>query len=632
MIHSRTSVALAVLALALFPGPSGAQSAARRPVLIDTDVGTDIDDAFAVALALGSYELDVRGLTTVGASTHQKAMLLCRLLTATGRRHLPVAAGADPQPPRPLTDQFKYYHHPDPIFDRTSKPDKQPAAEFLYARLKQQPGDVTLVALGPLTNVARLLDTHADARSLVRRIVLLESNFGLDVPAARKVLASGAPLLVLPASASRGPRLDDAGVRRVFSPATALTRQVETLYQMWDRHHPPLGEALAVALVIDERLAALEKQSVAVDEKGALKGMGDVVNATVAGPVKADEFVKWYVERMAALVPPGRRPSTQLDRDRMPRRVHVAEDFETDIERYWWMSGKAETRLLPPGSRRACRGVLTHDFDDLLMVSREMYTAVIFNPVPGPPMGRRTRLSFRYWLKGTDTIRVQIYSLTNGYHRHLVVKGLPQEQWRHGTVDMTEARRPDGTGGPLGENERIDDIQFYVDAGAEILIDDIVLYDAAGPDETRPFPRRIVFTAGFDTGRKGEHWRGDFDLVADKGCFWRAARSVKHAESGKPWVRLLLRGQRALPEKLHLSMRYRLTGANRLEVVLVNSQTGQRQPAQFGRLETAAWGQASVAFAPLKLSSVDEIHWLLPDGAELLLDDVLLYVPGEEAK
>src|SRR6186997_219715 len=118
------------------------------------------------------------------------------------------------------------------------------------------------------------------------------------------------------------------------------------------------------------------------------------------------------------------------------------------------MSGKAETKNVPHGSTRACRGVLTHDFDDLLGDPRAMYTAVVFNPVPGPPMGPNTRLSFRYWLKGTGSLRVQIYSLTNGYHRHLVLTGLPQERWEAATVDMTQCRRPDGTGGPLAEDER----------------------------------------------------------------------------------------------------------------------------------------------------------------------------------
>ena len=88
------------------------------------------------------------------------------------------------------------------------------------------------------------------------------------------------------------------------------------------------------------------------------------------------------------------------------------------------MSGKAETKNVPPGSSRACRGVLTQDFDDLQGDMKTMYTAVIFNPVPGPPMGKNPRLSFRYWLKGTDTLRVQIYSLTNGYHRYLIADGL----------------------------------------------------------------------------------------------------------------------------------------------------------------------------------------------------------------
>ncbi|NIP92379.1 MAG: hypothetical protein GWO24_02430, partial [Akkermansiaceae bacterium] len=52
--------------------------------------------------------------------------------------------------------------------------------------------------------------------------------------------------------------------------------------------------------------------------------------------------------------------------------------------------------------------------------SRE-WKAVIFNPVPGPPMGSRTRLSFRYRLQGTTTLRVQIYSLSNNYHRFLTL-------------------------------------------------------------------------------------------------------------------------------------------------------------------------------------------------------------------
>ena len=607
-----------------------AQSNDRIPVLIDTDLGTGVEDPFALLLAFGSEELDVRGITTVGDDTHKRAMMMCRFLTVTGRRHTRVAAGAKPQPPRPITNQSKYYYHPDPLFNRTTKPEKQTAADFMHDRAKQRPGALTVVALGPLTNVAQMINAHSDASKLIRRIVLLEANVSLDIDAARTVFASGIPLIVLASDACRGCKLDDAAVKKVFSPGTPLTRQAETLYQMWDGSDPSLGEALAVALCFDERFATLETSSLVVDDEGRLEPRNATPNSRVVGSSKSDDFAAWYVKRIASLVAPERRPSRVIHDDRMPNRVHVAEDFDTDIERFWWMSGKPETRLLPPGSRRACRGVLTHDFDDLLMVSRQMYSAVIFNPVPGPPMGENTRLRFRYWLRGTDRIRVQIYSLTNGYHRHLVIKGLPQKEWQVATVDMTEARRPDGTGGPLSEDERIDDIQFYIDPNAEIVVDDIVLYDAASDSDkkSRPFPKRIIFAGTFDTGKRGEHWPGEFELVRDAGNFWRALRTVENPESGAPWIRMGLRGQRALGESASVSFRYRLSGTDEFRIRLVNHTNGHSRESTMQGLKQDEWARARADFTTEGLSSIDEIHILLQKGSQLLLDDLIVFQSG----
>lgn len=606
-----------------------AQPGSRTPILIDTDVGADIDDAFALGFAFGIHELDVRGITTVGDDAHKKAMLVCRFLTATGRRHTRVAVGAKPQPSRPITDLYKYYYHPDPLFDRTTKPVSQSAVDFLYGRLKQHP-KVTLVALGPLTNIARLLESHEDAATRIERLIVLESNMALDVPAAQRVVAARLPLLVVSTGACKDLYLDEAGVNRVFSPGTPLTRQVEAMYQMWDRRQPPLGETLAVAMCRDERFVVTEKRPMIVDEQGRLQESNEGAAIRLATSSKSDDFIKWYTRRMASLLPPHRRPSNLLTGGKMPNRVHVAEDFDNDIERFWWMSGKPETTLLPSGSRRACRGVLTHDFDDLLMVSRRMYSAVIFNPVPGPPMGKNTRLSFRYWLRDTDTIRVQLYSLTSGYHRHLVIKGLPQGEWQHATVDMTEARRPDGTGGPLAENERIDDIQFYVDPEGEIVIDDIVLYDAAEKDEQRPFPKRIMFSGIFDTGKQGQHWPGDFEVIADAGNFWKAARSVQNDKIGTPWLRIGLRGHRRLGEHTHVSFRYLLTGSSTMDVRLVDSKSSNSQSVVANGLENGRWSQTSIEFDTGKLSAIDEIHLLLPKDAKLTVDDLLLFEPGTD--
>ena len=127
------------------------------PIILDTDIGTDVDDAFALALVLASPELDLRGVTTVGSEPRTRALMVCRFLTAIGRRDIPVAAGAAPQPAEEIEKQGRYANHPAVIFNRTAKPVKETAVELLYQQLKERRGELTLLPIGPLTNIARLL-------------------------------------------------------------------------------------------------------------------------------------------------------------------------------------------------------------------------------------------------------------------------------------------------------------------------------------------------------------------------------------------------------------------------------------------------------------------------------------------
>jgi hypothetical protein len=307
----------------------------------------------------------------------------------------------------------------------------------------------------------------------------------------------------------------------------------------------------------------------------------------------------------------------------MPSRVHVIEDFETDIEQRWWLAGKVETDNVPPGSRRACRGTLSKDFDDKMGDPAARYTAVIFNPVPGPPMGRNTRLRFRCWLKGTDRLRVQIFSLTNNYHRRLFLSGLPQESWQWHTVDMTELRRPDGSGGPLSEDERIDDIQFYADRDAELIVDDIALYDAAAPEEKEPFPSRLIFTAWFDTGKQGKEWPGEFEIVAhEKPLKWKAARSIQDR------IRVSLRGLRPLDGKeIRVKFKYRLGGAGEFSVsALAASAEG---PTVRVLAKGDEWQEARLTL-PTGFREADGLQFKVAGSGTLWVDDVLLYEPGAD--
>jgi hypothetical protein len=329
-----------------------------------------------------------------------------------------------------------------------------------------------------------------------------------------------------------------------------------------------------------------------------------------------------------SLPEPPKHTSKSVEPGGFPARVHTFEDFETDIEKRWWMCGKPETKDVPVPGGRACRAVLTQDFDDRQGQTGTMYRAVIFNPVPGPPMGPNTRLRFRYRLTGTDTIRVQLYSLTRGYHRYLSVSGLPEGKWREATVDMTRMRRPDGTGGPLAADERIDDIQFYVDPRAELLIDDIVLYDAAPAGEKRPFPKRVHFTGWFDTGKQGVEWPGDFRIVDHaKPRTWKAAQSVP-GPFDREVLAVSLRGSRRLGAHTVLTFKYHVTDTDAVRVDLRDKTTVRGEPLSWHPAKANTWAEETLIF-PRVGTRVDEVRFVLPKGVRLTVDDLLLYEPGD---
>ena len=653
--------AILLLAFALSLSPAShlsAQPPAKIPILFDFDLGDDIDDTFALATVLASPELDLRGVTTVGEDSYKRAQMACRFLTAVGSGRIPVAAGLPDKTAKPLPYwQVQYGNHAS-VYFRDPKPAKEKAPAFLYKHLKANPGELTIVAVGPLTNIAELLTKYPDSKPMIKRVVLMggsvrrgyndgskpqaEYNIVADVKAAQTVFRSGIPLVVAPLDATAMLNLDAQRQKKLFDAGSILTLSVQALTQLWqEKQEPILYDPVAVALVYTEKFCTMENLALDVDDKGFTKIVTDgKSNARVATGIKKDEFLDWLVDRIAnaypKALPSGRvvNEAKMVPRGKMPNRVHAFEDFETDIEKRWWLSGRLETANIPAGSKRACRATLTQDFDDRQGEMKTLHTAVVFNPVPGPPMGKNPHLSFRYYLKGTDILRVQIYSLTNGYHRCLTLKGLPQGKWMEGNVDMRDARKPDGTGGPLSENERIDDIQFYCDPRAEMLIDDIVLYDAAVEKETRPFPQRILFTAGFDSGKQGKEWPGSFEIAQKEGYFWHAAKPVPsliHKDSA--WIKIGLRGERPIGDPTHLFFRYKLEGADSIKVRLESPKSAAELTLR--DLKKEEWGETSlfmdkITLSLAKMDTVRSVAFYVPTDATLWIDDLLLYEPGKK--
>jgi inosine-uridine nucleoside N-ribohydrolase len=622
----------------------------RLPIILDSDIGSYPDDAFALALAVASPELEIVGVTTCGEQAEDRAWLTCRFLTQVGVKDLAVAWGADSQPAGKMDEQIQYRRHPAAIFNRTLKPGKERAADWMAKAIAARPGQITLICLGPLTNAARLLRDHPEAAKKLKGIVVsggsimtdyegkknttAEWNIKSDIPAAKAVFASGLPLTVVPLDATVPLTLNRQQCDALFSTRNMLTLQVQNLFELSGAEFPAkvFDVGAIAALTVPECFQWIDAV-VDVDDNGKTLIAKGQPNARVARGSDAIALVKATIERLqnwGKESPPReeRNPSKLIDRGAFPVRVHAFEDYETDIERRWWMSG-----LVQPGEKgtghRICRDMLTQDFDDRQGDLKTMYRAVIFNPVPGPPMGPRTRLSFRYKLQGTSTLRVQLYSLTNGYHRYLSLHGLEQGKWLDGCVDMTDMRKPDGTGGPLTKDERIDDIQFYVPANAHVWIDEMTLYEAAVEGEKRPFPKRLVFTAWFDTGKQGKEWPGDFEIVAQEPPrTWKAAKSIPD-NKGKPVLCVDLRGERKLDATAELTFLYRTRGDKPVEVELV-SRAGKRSLGKTTVKPSQEWTPMTLAFDLSKVENpaIDEIRFRPSAGEELWLDDLLLYTPS----
>jgi purine nucleosidase len=211
----------------------------RARVLLDTDLamgepGSDIDDGFALALAVADPDLSLELVTTVNGNTHVDlaTRLTLELLDRLGATGVPVARGAtapllraSPRSPRDAETVLP------PGTDRSGR-DLGHAARHLVERVMADPGELTVVAIGPLTNVALALALEPRLAGAVREIVVMggvylghtnvaampgEFNFWVDPEAAAMVLASGAPLRLVGLDVTRRVRMsteDAARLRR----------------------------------------------------------------------------------------------------------------------------------------------------------------------------------------------------------------------------------------------------------------------------------------------------------------------------------------------------------------------------------------------------------------------------------
>jgi len=291
---------------------NGAGRAAEK-IIIDTDIGDDVDDAFALALAVKSPELEILGVTTTFGDTEARAKIVDRFLGEMGRTDIPVIAG------RPTVTKNSMSQRQYGDGGHFAKSPHGDAVEFLLSEIRKHPGEITLIAIGPLMNVGAAIDKDEATFRKLKRVVLMggsirrgygdlgytepvppmpEWNILNDVAAAQKLFAAGVPLFVMPLDSTQL-KLDEVKRAFLFRQGTAVTDGLAILYHLWGQETPTLFDPMTLAYVLKPELCPVTAMHIRVDEQGYTREEPGAVNAQVCLDSNAENFFRFYLKRVA---------------------------------------------------------------------------------------------------------------------------------------------------------------------------------------------------------------------------------------------------------------------------------------------------------------------------------------------
>jgi len=265
-------------------------------VLLDTDIGTDVDDAVALAYLLAHPDCELLGITTVTGEPEKRASLVSVLCQAAGR-DIPIYPGADHpvqgEQRQPIAQQAaalaRWPHE-------TSFPMNQ-AVDFLADTIRSQPGQVTLLTIGPLTNIGMLFSAHPDVAGLLAGFVMMGGNFDEAGPEAQRIewnvagdpeaseITYKAPIRLhrsLGLNVTQRVMMSADDVREKFT--TPLLRPVLDMAEIWFAGFYPFityHDPLAAATIFEPDLCSYQQGTVNMDN-------GDKPGITTWHPGEAD--------------------------------------------------------------------------------------------------------------------------------------------------------------------------------------------------------------------------------------------------------------------------------------------------------------------------------------------------------
>ncbi len=289
----------------------------RQKVILDSDLGSDIDDAFALALLLSSPELEIVGVTLGHGQTDKRGRLACRLLYETGREHIPVAVGRKTsvvvgrsEITEPDRKQFSWAESFSSV-----KPIDTPAAAFIASQLRQHPKQITLVSVGPVSNLADVLRTDPEALQLAKHVYAMfgsfymgyggspvpsaEWNVRADIPSARWLSSSRVPITYAGLDITAFVKLEVKQRRALWSHRSPLTDGLHALYRLWGQETPILFDVVPIGMVLWPELFRTRAAHVRTTDEGfTVIDESQPANSRVGMSIRTVEFLDRVVKRL----------------------------------------------------------------------------------------------------------------------------------------------------------------------------------------------------------------------------------------------------------------------------------------------------------------------------------------------
>src|SRR5580704_1287551 len=252
-----------------------------RPVILDTDIGSDVDDILALVMLAKSPELQLIGITTVYGDTIHRARIAKATCAMLQRPEIKIVAGA----PKPISRRQVYWagHEGEGMaaLETISIDTSIKAEEFLVASADQSSGELEILAIGPLTNIAKAIQFSAEFKGRVKHLYIMggaywldrpEHNIRCDVDAAQIVFESGIPITAIGLDLTLRVWITEKDVKRISTLPHQLGETLENQIHSWwvfrdlDRNHP--HDPLAALSMIRPELFRFEYCNVTIGLSG----------------------------------------------------------------------------------------------------------------------------------------------------------------------------------------------------------------------------------------------------------------------------------------------------------------------------------------------------------------------------